>query len=455
MSERFEAQMDRYLRGDLSPAEARELAQTALDQRGLFEDLTLAAVAIHGIGAQPGDETLVSYVTGRLSPAGQRDLAQAALADDQLFDALAAHGAVENSLERPEFRAAVSGVARPDHKIVSFPRRFQVVALGAIAAAIALVAVYLRNPVAPAKRMVDTASSALSAALTASLDPGAGKPILLAQGLATLPGANNSSPVFRSAEPESRAPLPEGSIVAVDNLLATVNLGSLDGLAKGTQLKVFRGASTQLIGRVEINTVFRDRARGLISGGQSTQVNDRVRPAASVYLNAVVERIDSLADRGDIEAARKTGRDALTWAKSNNVVPGETRQVLERVARMDYKSGDLNAAEQDYRLLVDGANSPPAAGTAEQDAAFNAWGALLLLRGDTAQAEAKFRQTHDVQGLNNAGVIAELRGETANAQALYEAALRLLDKSPTASPRDRQSIEANLARLAQSAHEKH
>ena len=452
MAEPAEREMDRYLRGELSAAEARELAQAALDRRGLFEELTLAAVALHGVAAQPSSDDLESYIGGRLSASAQRELAQAALSDHELFDALAAHGAVEKSLDNPAFQAAVAGEAPRQAKLVSFPRRFRLAAMGAVAAAIVAIAVYWWRPVAPSKPTLATTSGGV---LSASLDPAAGKPTLLARDLGTTTTSSAAAPIFRSTEPESRAPQPEGSIVALNNLVATVNLGSLDGLAKGAQLEVFHGVSTHPGARLEVTTIFRDRARGFIAAGSPIQVNDRVRVAAPVYLSAVLEQVGSLADRGDMGAARKMARDALAWAKSNSVAPGETRAILERLAALDYKNGDLSSAEQDYQTLAAGFASPPPAGTGEQDAAFNAWGSLLLLRGDTAQAEPKFRQTHDADGLNNAGVLAELRGQTANAQALYEAALRILDQSPSASPRDRQTIEANLARLTRDAHENH
>ncbi len=457
MAEPVEREMDRYLRGELSAAEARELAQAALDRRGLFEELTLAAVALHGVAAQPSSNDLESYILesyigGRRSPSAQRELAQAALSDHELFDALAAHGAIEKSLDHPAFQAAVAGEAPRQDKVVSFPRRFRLAAMGAVAAAIAAIAVYWWRPVAPSKPIVATSSGGV---LSASLDPGAGKPTLLARDLGPSSSSSAAAPIFRSTEPESRAPQPEGSIVALDNLVATVNLGSLDGLAKGAQLEVFRGSKKQPSARLEVTTIFRDRARGFITAGSPIQVNDRVRLATPVYLSAVLERVGSLADRGDMQAAHRMARDALAWANSNSIAPGETRNILERLAALDYKNGDLSAAEQDYQSLAAGFASPPPAGTNEQDAAFNAWGALLLLRGDTAQAELKFRQTHDADGLNNAGVLAELRGQTANAQALYEAALRILDKSPSASARDRQTIEANLARLARGAHANH
>ncbi len=402
MPETVERQMDRYLRGELSPADARALARAALDRPDLFEELTLAAVATHGLAAQPDSDPLELYVSGRLPRPAQRELAQAALADDELFDALAVHSAVEQGFELPN--------------VVRFPRKAWAVAIAAIAAAVALIAIYLRPP----------AHETSIHATSASLDPSAGKPILLARGLTPIPTSDAAAPVFRSAEAGSRAPRPAGTIVAQDNFTVTVNLGSLDGLAKGTRLEVFRGKEP--MGSLEVTTIFRDRARGLIPTGVSIQVNDIVRTAPSVYSGAVLEQMNA-----DPANARRIGHAALAAAPN--------QKILELLAQLDYQSGDAKSAEQDYRSIVDNFNSPPDA--------LNNLGVFYLLRGDTAQAEENFRALHDAQALNNLGVAAELRGDQATAEASYREALRAI---PT--PRDRQTIEANLARLAGGASEK-
>ncbi len=102
---------DRYLEGTLSPAQARELAQSALDQPDLFDDLTFQAVAQGGLVGRRGCRKTkkrcnATSAENLLRPA-QRELAQAALQNDELFDALAAHGAMETSLtgSRGPFRA--------------------------------------------------------------------------------------------------------------------------------------------------------------------------------------------------------------------------------------------------------------------------------------------------------------------------------------------------------------
>jgi hypothetical protein len=345
------------------------------------------------------DRELDQYLRGELSPAEARKLAESALANDELFDSLAAHGAVEQALQDPEFRAALDASGRVRHlPRKASSRRTWGLALVA-AAAVALLSLFVGSRRQPQPKQ--------PIAVSAPPAP-ASKPTLIAKDFSPAGG----DPVFRSATSETRAPQPEGVIVATDNFLVTINLGSLDGLVKGTQLDVYAAGSKRPTGRLEATTIFRDRSRARIVSGSSVQEHDRVRPEPSVYLRAVLDVMDS---------NRKLGHDALTWAVSTGATPVETRSILERVAPLDYQAGDIPAAEQDYKLLLASAAMP----------------------SDRAEAQ------------NNLGATAELRGDQAAARAFYQDALRTLGDSQTSSTPDRQIIEANLARLAGGAVEKH
>ncbi len=450
-----EEQVERYVQGSLSPAEARALAQSALDQPELFEDLTFRAVAKAGLAGQ-GDEALTLYVSGKLPPEAQRELAQAALENEELFDALAAHGAVERSLGDPAVRSALSDLSVPSVKVAVFPRRSRAIAIvGSIAAAVALLAVYVVRSGSVSKDAANgNPPASHRPALTPGLDPTTGEPVLLARELA--PRRDGSSPVFRSAAPDSRAPRASGSIVSLDNLLATVDLGSLDGLAKDVELQVFRGASTQPIGRLIVETVFRERARARIASGQGLREQDQVRSGASVYLGAVEQQIDALADQSDVAKARAVAREALAWADANSVAAGAKRNILERLGALDYQARDTAAAEQHYRSAIAAFDSPPAASASERSSTLNSLGVVYLLAGDLAQAESSFTEARggnpaavsDVQSLNNLGVVAELRGDTRKAETLYSDAMRALQNASGKSAQDRQAVEANIARLA-------
>lgn len=322
------------------------------------------------------------YLRGELTPAEARELAHAALSDSALFDALAAHSAMEQSLQDPAFRAAVLAPT----KVVRFPRKVWGIGMAALAAAIAVFELYINS-----RRQAPHTL--------------AGTPILIAKDFA--PSSSTSAPVFRAAPADSRAPQPEGTIVAQDNLLVTINLGSLDGLTTGIQLNVLRTGSKNPTGRLEATTIFRDRSRARIVSGAAHE-HDRVRAEPSVYLNAVAEVMGS-----DLKVAH----NAVQWAQSNAVPPSAMRPLLERLAPLDYTDADFSAADRDYQLLRDSAPTPD------------------------ERAEA----------LNNLGAIADQRGQISMALEFYQQALRTVANSA----HDRQIIEANLARLTGGGVEKH
>ncbi|HYL37477.1 MAG TPA: tetratricopeptide repeat protein [Bryobacteraceae bacterium] len=454
------------------------MAQSLLDRGELFDELTFHAVVKAAL-ADPAvqqelanlpaadDDALKLYLSGKLSAPAGRALAQAALENDELFDQLAAHGAVEQSLNNPEVRSALSAAGGPRATLLQFPRRSRAIAIGSIAAALALIAVYaVRTRVWPENKPVaSTHPTAPVAPAVRTLIPGldltSGRPVLLARDLTA---RSDAAPVFRSSTPDSRTPRASGSIVAIDNFEAIVNLGSLDGLAKGVELDVFRGdGKGPSIGRMVVTTVFRERARARIVPGESIRENDRVSAGATVYLGAVLQQVNAFADSGDFAEAREAARNAIAWADSNGAAGGPERKILERLGALDYQAGDAVAAEEHYRSAVATFSAPQAASASEQAAILNALGVVYLLRGDDTQAEARLSEAREksepgeVQGhiLNNLGVLAELRGDIGRAQTLYSDALRAFQTTSGISSRDRQAAETNLARLATRVDEKH
>jgi hypothetical protein len=413
----LEDQIDRFVRNELTPAEARELAQKSLDEPGLFEDLTFSA------------------------------LANAALADPS----------VAEQLKAPDAGA----------KVVRFPRKARV-SVSAVAAAAAVVVVSLyslrssflrENRPASRHQSGETAPfRRLTPALVFSAKPG--QPVLLASGLQPQRARSDVAPVFRSPEPNSRPPRPAGSIVSIEDGLATMDLGSLDGLAKGTELRVFRDERfTQPIGRLIVTTVFREHARGRIAVGQEIPVNSPVRAPAAVYLGALWQQVDALSDRGDSDAARAVAEKAVESTQTANIRPGDARKAFERLAGLEYQAGSLPAAEKYYQSAVDTLNAEPLASTQEQSVALNNLALLHLLRGDydgaatpLNQAVSKSPKTDSMYGrcLNNLGVLAELRGDRRKAEALYADALRVFAGIPDFSPQERSAVDTNLARLRNS-----
>jgi hypothetical protein len=294
--------------------------------------------------------------------------------------------------------------------------------MGTIAAAVAFFTIYLRPP-APSPNNTTTTATVRHISLKPTLDPSANgaQPILLAS---QLQPRSAGTPIFRGAEPESRSPQQRGSILSIEDKLPTVNLGSLDGLAKGNELQVFRDGRP--VGRILATTVFRDRARGKIVAGDTIRAGDQVRTNDSAYLSAVLQQVDALTARGDLKKALDVAQKALAQA-------GKNAKLLARIAGLEYRTGAVDAAVQHYE-----------AAAAEDPEVLNTLAALYLLRGDYERAEGRLKRDNaDVESLNNLGVAAELRGDSQKAAQYYADALR----TPGATKESQRSVQANLARV--------
>jgi hypothetical protein len=395
--------IDRYVRRELTAAEGRELAQESLDSPELFEELTFSALA----------------------------------------------------------KGALSSRSVRGGRIFRFPPKGRFVVAGAMAAAaVVLVSLYLVRPsfLRPNQQSHETAAISHPRPALGSANPG--QPVLLASSLQPEPG-RPGTPVFRSLEPAGRSPQPAGEIVAIEDGLAAIDLGSLDGLAKGSELRVFRDRqSTQPIGRLAVTTVFRERARGRMLEGQEIQAHNQVRVADAAHLGALLEQVEALSSRGDSDAARKMAEKAAGFAESANIPPVEMRKArrkaLVRLATLDYQAGALEAAEMHYRSAVESLNQEPAAPVQEQAAAFSNLGVLRLLNGNYDGAEAPLSQavskspkTDIVYGrsVNNLAVLAELRGDRRKAEALYADAQHALAGVADSPAEERRVVEVNLARI--------
>jgi tetratricopeptide (TPR) repeat protein len=389
------SRIDRYMNRELHPAAARALAHEALDDSDLLEELTA-----------------IGLVRAALeSPATtDRRLAQSALDDEDLFDTLVARGAVEASLRTPHRR-----------------KYWPVAIAGAAAAAGLLAFLVLRPPSQPIARPLQQARVSPTILLTSDLKP------------TSSPG----TPIFRGVTEEiSRAPKSDGAVSSVEDGVATVNLGSIDGVVKGTSLTVIRDKP---IGRIIITTVFRDRSRGGIVDGNAIQANDLVRVPNLAHLAAVLQQVDSLASAGDLKAARDLARKSLAGDS-----PGETRQLLERLAALDYQANAAAAARERYEVAVNNFDQPPVASPIERAVTLANYGALSLLDANPQRAEDLLQKalanatdpSLRSQILNNLGAIAEMRRDRANAAIYYNQAL-----SQNPAQADRAIVEANLARL--------
>jgi hypothetical protein len=325
--------VDRYMRGELSPQEARALAQASLDSPALFDELTDAALA-----------------TAALNPHTVRTA-----------------------------------------NVIRIRRKTAVIAGGLAAAAAFVLTSLPHRPSTPGPNLKPVLE------LSATAD----QPVLLANGLHSA-----NAPIFRGGEPDSRAPQAAGSVVSIEDGSANINLGSLDGLAKGSDLQVFRGS--EQVGRLQVTTVFRDRARASLIESKQLLPKDEVHVGGADHLGALLQQVDVAFNRGDPDAAIKLAEDAVRWGESAAVSPGAMAEAWNQLAVLHMLRGDYGGAE------------------------------LLLLRAAPAASK-----TDPVYGQiqNNLGVLAELRSDRDKAAASYNDALG-------ASPGDqRQTVERNLARV--------
>lgn len=312
---------------------------------------------------------------GELTAPEARKLAQASLDDPELFDELTRCAVAKAAMEIPAAR------------VVPFRQRRFAIAMSSAAAAVAIgFAIYFLRAPQPA------AHARISAALAQSAQPG--QALLLAKNLE--PGTSQ----FRAGEPDSRAPRDQGSVESVENGVAAIDLGSLDGLAAGTKVDVAGG------GRVEITAVFRERSRGRTIEGRIKK-GDRIEVPASDFFSALWQQVDSLSARGDRAAAHSAAEKAIEWAGQHQVTP------------------------------------PPEA--------LNTIGVFRLLDGDAQGAQAPLKSALANAGANygsvtnNLGVAAELAGDRARAVSYYSDAVRFF--SSAGAEADRRAAETNLARL--------
>jgi hypothetical protein len=322
------------------------------------------------------------YVRGELSPREARALAQESLDSPALFDELTDTALAKAALNPRTVRAA---------SVVRTWRKTAVIA-GGLAAAAAFVLISL--PHRPSMREPNVKPAL-------ELSSNAGQPVLLASGLHPA-----NAPVFRGGGAESHLPQSIGEIVSMEDGRANISLGSLDGLAKGSELRVFRGADT--VGRLQVTTVFRDRARASVMEGKQLRPKDEVHVGGADHLSALLQQVDAAFNRGDPDTAIKLSEEAVRWGESVAVSPGALAVSWNQLAVLHMLRGEYGGAES------------------------------LLLRAASAAS-----RTDPVYGQikNNLGVLAELRGDRDKAAASYNDALG-------ADPGDqRQTVERNLARV--------
>jgi hypothetical protein len=403
MAESLHERVDRYIDGDLSAVEQRELAQSALDDPALFETLTAAALLKQAARDEP-----VPASSGR-----------------------------NDSLRR-----------RPSRT------RLAVFVGGAMAAAavLALMIVY-RSPTttnAPDSLTERPASASPSEPRSASA-----RPIILTARLGDSAGA--STPEFRSVERDSRLPKTSGLVRSGSDGEIEVDLGSLDGLAKGSIVSIVRGAApAPAVGTVRITTVFRERARGQSASGSQPQAGDRADVAPDDQLAALSDRVAARAASGDTASARPLAEQAAEIAHSRGVASGVGRMALYQAAVLEHAYGSADNAVKHLRLAAAQFDAAPAATDDERARILSALGSALIAQDNAAEAERTLRLAQPiaagrtgVQVANNLGALAARRGDRVAAESLYRSALAQAGNAP-ALEADRRAVQNNLDALASS-----
>ena len=422
------------------------------------------------------DNRLDRYLAGELSGQEQRELAQAALDDPELFDRLTAAAVVKATVLRdsgPESRPAVEPRPRSVDPASSEFRRWPegasvrpfkkrslaltwTVVMTVAAAAIAFVIVYRSSSstVPPPRTTASTPSttSNTDAAAVADSTRAARQPLILTARLDELAGRSTAE--FRSSIADTRPPKSEGIVVSVDDGDVAVDLGSLDGLAKGSELQVFRGSKDgEVVGRLTIATVFRERSRGRAASAGSLQVGDRAEVAPAVQVAALLEQVAARMAAGDAKAARGLAERAVSRSGLPGVPPDRRRRALGQLGTLEHRAGALDDAERHLRAAMDDFDAAPAATGVERAEIMNELSAVLIERGDDSEAERILRAAQPyaagaagVHVTNNLAALAALRGDRIAAEALYRSALALAGTSPDFES-DRRAIEKNLEEL--------
>ncbi|MGH9142790.1 MAG: hypothetical protein ACRD2I_16785 [Vicinamibacterales bacterium] len=387
------------------------------------------------------DHRIDRLLAGELAPAEQRQVAQAGLDDPDLFDELVAAALTRSALEVHRTpRHSPSEKPAPASESVRRWPRFAIGGAVAAAAAVAFAIAYTqwtdRAVPAPSVAPIGHAPMALPA------------PVLLSARAQLVPDQT-----FRSDEHASRLPKRSGTVVAAHDGLVDLDLGSLDGLRQGEDVRVFRGShGTVDAGRIRITAAFRERARGRPVGGMP-RPGDRVEAGAALHVKALLDQAAARHSLGDAAGARALFALAVSDSEATDVPSNLRRQALEQLGMFRHEAGDLDDATRSLNQAANEFDAAPVAASAERADVLNELGAIQIEQGSYAAAEATLRAAEShatgaskMRVANNLGALAALRGDRAAAESSYRLAYSLAKETPDLA-RDRADIEKNLNTL--------
>lgn len=383
------------------------------------------------------DARVGRYIDGDLPAAEQRHLAQAALDDPELFDALTAAALLKESVREE-----------------ASPRRPRVaVWLGAAVAAAAVLSLVIYRGASSTGAPDATAQAP---ARGAAVEPGPAlgnlQPVILTAGLAESAGA--AAAEFRSEEQASRLPRRSGRVTSSTDGEVEIDLGSLDGITKGSIVRIVRGSEpAPSIGTATMTAVFRERSRGRIGSGAGPLAGDRAEVAPDTHLAALSERVVARAAAGDPSGARTLAEQAAAAAEAPGVGAGARRLALYQAAILEHEAGAVEDAVRHLRLAAGQLDALPAAARAERARVLSALGAALGAQGQDVEAEQVLQSARPlaagrvaVHVANNLAALASRRGDRTAADALYRSALAEAGGTPDLDA-DRRVVQRNLDAL--------
>jgi len=239
--------------------------------------------------------------------------------------------------------------------------------------------------------------------------------------------------------------------VSVNGDEVEVDVGSLDGIGKGSTIQLFHGSGAQPVATLQITTVFRERARGQTTGA-GVAAGDRAEVGRSDSVNALMQQVAARTETGDVAGARHLAERASERAESQDVSPAVRRQALTKLGALEHAGGSIDEAVRHLRLAAEAFDQRPVAATEERADVLDELSATLIDRHDYAEAERVLRGAPRSAGragvriTNNLAALAAMRGERATAESLYRSALDLAGTS-AAFEAERRVIQSNLDRL--------
>ncbi|HMF97096.1 MAG TPA: hypothetical protein VKE96_22515 [Vicinamibacterales bacterium] len=398
----------------------------------------------------PFDDRLDRYLAGELAPHEQRELAQASLDDPSLFDTLTAAALARAASREPDrIPSAETPARRPWMRA-----RLAVLVGGALAAA-AVVAIAIagrpsrRTEVLPSQPSPAARSSAATESAPARAQAA---PVFLTA--RNEDRTDRSSTAFRTATGSGGGRLPKevGVVASVDGNEVEVDLGSLDGIRKGSTVQLFHASGTQPVATLLVTTAFREHARGETTSG-AVLAGDRAVVAGADSVTALMQQAAARTATGDLAGARQLAGLAVTRAESNDVSADVKRRALYQLGALDRAAGALDEATSHLRRAADALDQPPAAASRERADVLDELSAILIGRQDYAEAERVLHGAPRSAGVvgvriaNNRAALAAMRGDRATAESLYRSALDLAGTS-SALEAERRVIRSNLDRLA-------